>query len=124
MSDTDSTVPEDASDGEGSDQDGSEAQDADQDDSGNDQGSPDVTSSDEEADISDDEREQLEKERKERLDPDNRPKNAEVDNSGREWDGENFKYAAGEEPGASERTSAIIGADRPDGVENDKDDER
>ena len=104
--------------------DDSKSQDADQDDSGSDQGSPDVTSSDDEADISDEEREQLEKERKERLDPDNRPKNAEVDNSGREWDGENFKYAAGEEPGASERTSAIIGADRPDGVETDKDEDK
>ena len=104
--------------------DDTETNDADQDDSGSDQGSPDVTSSDDEAEISDEEREQLEKERQERLDPDNRPKNAEVDNSGREWDGENFKYAAGEEPGASERTSAIIGADRPDGVESDKDEDK
>jgi hypothetical protein len=58
-----------------------------------------------------------------RLNPDNRSTNAEVDNSGREWDAkkEDFKYAAGEEPGATDRTSAIIGADRPDGGESDKD---
>lgn len=86
---------------------------------------PDVTTSDMQTDISDKEREQLEEEREERLNPDNRPVNAEVDNSGREWDGEkeDFKYAAGKEPGATERTSAIIGADRPDGAESDADED-
>jgi hypothetical protein len=81
----------------------------------------DVTSSDGRAVLSDEEREQLETEREERLDPDNRPKNAEVDNSGREWDSEkeDFKYAAGEEPGAQARTSAIIGADRPNAIEDE-----
>lgn len=103
MSDTDSTDLNDASDSEGT--------------------NPDVTTGDAQADVSDEEREQLEKEREERLNPDNRPVNAEVDNSGREWDGEkeDFKYAAGEEPGATERTSAVIGADRPEGVESDVD---
>ena len=87
------------------------------------QGSPDVTTSDVESDISDEEREQLEKEREERLDPDNRPVNAVVDNTGREFNNESddFKYAAGEEPGAKEETTAVIGADRPDGVETDDD---
>ena len=76
-----------------------------------------VGSADEE--VSDEEREQLENERKERLDPDNRPVNAEVDNTGREFDAVegDFKYAAGEEPDAEERTTPIIGADRPEGVE-------
>lgn len=71
------------------------------------------------AEVSDDEREQLEKEREERLDPENRPVNAEVDNSAREFDAEkgDFTYAAGEEPGAVERTTPVIGADRPEGVE-------
>ena len=92
--------------------------------SDSDQGSPDVTTSDVEADISDEEREQLEKEREERLDPENRPVNAVVDNTGREFDNEteDFTYAAGEEPGAKEETTAVIGADRPDGVESDLDD--
>ncbi|HYI46776.1 MAG TPA: hypothetical protein VE174_15065 [Actinomycetota bacterium] len=84
---------------------------------------PDATPTDDAAGVPDEEREQLEKERAERLDPNNRPKNAEVDNSGREWDSEKeeFKYAAGEEPGAQERTSAIIGADWPKTVENERD---
>lgn len=93
--------------------------------SDSDQGSPDVTTSDVEADISDEAREQLEKEREERLDPENRPVNAVVDNTGREFDNEteDFTYAAGEEPGAKEETTAVIGADRPDGVESDLDDD-
>lgn len=93
--------------------------------SDSDQDSPDVTTSDVEADISDEDAEQLEKERQERLDPENRPVNAEVDNTGREFDNEteDFKYAAGEEPGAEERTTAVIGADRPDGVESDVDED-
>jgi hypothetical protein len=105
MSDTDSTDPNDASDSEGA--------------------NPDVTSSDVQADVSDEEREQLEKEREERLDPDNRPVNAEVDNSGREWDGEkeDFKYAAGEEPGAQERTTAVIGADGPEANKSGRDED-
>lgn len=105
MSDTDSTAPTDRSDSEGS--------------------NPDVTTSDAQADVSDKEREQLENEREERLNPDNRPVNAEVDNSGREWDGEkeDFTYAAGEEPGAEKRTTPVIGADRPEGVESDVDED-
>jgi hypothetical protein len=39
-----------------------------------------------EGDVSDDEREQIEKEREERLDPDNRPDNVEVDNTQRDFD--------------------------------------
>ena len=48
-----------------------------------------------------------------------------VDNTGREFDNEteDFTYAAGEEPGAKEETTAVIGADRPDGVESDLDDD-
>jgi hypothetical protein len=82
-----------------------------------------VGSADEE--VSDEEREQLEKERAERLDPENRPVNAEVDNTGREFDAEkgDFKYAAGEEPGAEERTTPVIGADRPEGVEVEEDED-
>ena len=86
---------------------------------------PDVTPSDEQVGVSDEERAQLETERAERLDPNNRPVNAEVDNSGREWDGEkeDFKYAAGEEPGAQERTSAVIGADRPKAIDSERDED-
>ena len=86
---------------------------------------PDVTTTDQEDGLSDEDREQLEKDREERLDPDNRPVNAEVDNTGREFDNEkeDFTYAAGEEPGAQERTTAVIGADRPEGVESDVDED-
>lgn len=102
MSDTDSTATDEASESEAD---------------------PGVTPSDQQAGVSDEERAQLEKERTERLDPTNRPKNAEVDNSGREWDSakEDFKYAAGEEPGAQERTTAVIGADRPEAIESKRD---
>ena len=101
-----------------------ESNDTDQEDtSGN--SNPDVTTSEQDDGLSDEEREQLEKERQERLDPENRPVNAEVDNTGREFDAEkeDFKYAAGEEPGAEERTTPVIGADRPEGVESDTDED-
>lgn len=77
-----------------------------------------------EEEVSEEEREQLEKEREERLDPENRPVNAEVDNTGRIFDAEKeeFEYAAGEEPDANERTTPVIGADRPEGVEVDDED--
>jgi hypothetical protein len=71
-------------------------------------------------DVSED-HDQLEQERQERLDPQNRPANAEVDNTGRQFDpvkGE-FTYAPGEEPDGEDHAQAIIGADRPDGVESD-----
>jgi hypothetical protein len=86
---------------------------------------PDVTTTDQDDGLSDEEREQLEKEREERLDPDNRPVNAVVDNTGREFDPEKeeFTYAAGEEPDANEETTAVIGADRPDGATSDIDDD-
>ena len=102
-----------------------EADDTDQNDSGSENTNPDVTSRDEKVDLPDDEREQLEKEREERLDPDNRPVNAIVDNTGREFDNEkeDFTYAAGEEPGAKEETTAVIGADRPEGAESDVDED-
>ncbi len=80
---------------------------------------------DPDSEISDEDREQLEKERQERLDPENRPVNAEVDNTGREFDPvkEEFTYAPGEEPGGDDKAQAVIGADRPEGVESDFDDE-
>ena len=43
---------------------------------------------------------QLEEERRERLDPENRPENAEVDNSGREFDAEKAMFT--DEPGYDE----------------------
>ena len=102
-----------------------EANDNDQDASDSGSTNPDVTSNDEQVELPDEEREQLEKEREERLDPDNRPVNAVVDNTGREFDNEkeDFTYAAGEEPGAKEETTAVIGADRPEGVESDLDED-
>jgi hypothetical protein len=80
-----------------------------------------LTTTNEKADISDEEREQLEKEREERLDPENRPVNAEVDNTGRKFDGEKgeFTYKPGEEPDGKDHAQAVIGADRPEGVESD-----
>jgi len=121
MSDTESNDPEQ----DDTSQD-TESGDTDQDDSG-DEGSsnPDVTTSDTDSGVSDEEAEQLEKERQERLDPDNRPTNAIVDNTGREFDGEkdDFTYAPGEEPDGKDRPQAVIGADRPEGVESDADDD-
>jgi hypothetical protein len=86
---------------------------------------PDTSTENDETGVSDEEAEQLEQERQERLDPENRPVNAEVDNTGREFDSEkeDFTYAAGEEPGAEERTTPVIGADRPEGVESDADED-
>lgn len=75
--------------------------------------------------LSDEEKDQLEKERQERLDPENRPVNAEVDNTGREFDAEKeeFTYKPGEEPDGKDRPQAVIGADRPEGVESDVEEE-
>jgi hypothetical protein len=42
--------------------------------------------------VSEAEREQIEQERKERLDPDNRPDNAEVDNTQRDFDTEHGEF--------------------------------
>jgi hypothetical protein len=42
--------------------------------------------------VSEDEREQIEQERSERLDPDNRPDNAEVDNTERDFDTEHGEF--------------------------------
>ena len=101
MSDTESTNPEEESTSKGSA----------------------LTTTHHEADISDEERDQLEQERQERLDPENRPVNAEVDNTGREFDVEknDFTYAPGEEPDDVDHPQAVIGADRPEGVESDAD---
>ena len=55
---------------------------------------------------------QLEKEREERLDPDNRPENALVDNTQREFDpDEGFQV-----PGEEVENGPEIGADRPEGA--------
>lgn len=80
-----------------------------------------LTTTHDQADIPDEERDQLEQERQERLDPENRPENAEVDNTGREFDVEknDFTYAPGEEPDDVDHPQAVIGADRPEGVEGD-----
>ena len=65
--------------------------------------------------VSEDEAKQLEEERKERLDPDNRPANALVDNTQREFDDEEgFKV-----PGEEVDNGPEIGADRPEGVSTD-----
>jgi hypothetical protein len=71
--------------------------------------------------LTDEELEQLEREREERLDPDNRPVNAEVDNTGRQFDVERgeFRYKPGEEPDGKDHAQAVIGADRPEGVKSD-----
>ncbi|MGA9101452.1 hypothetical protein [Aeromicrobium sp.] len=65
--------------------------------------------------ISDDEAEKVEEERKERLDPDHRPENALVDNTQREFDpDEGFKV-----PGEEVDNGPEIGADRPEGATTD-----
>lgn len=62
--------------------------------------------------VTEEEAEQLEKERQERLDPDNRPENALVDNTQREFDpDEGFQVPPEEVENGPE-----IGADRPEGV--------
>jgi hypothetical protein len=64
--------------------------------------------------LSDEDKDQLEQERKERLDPENRPENAEVDNTAREFDQETGEF---EKRGDEVENGPVIGADRPDGVE-------
>jgi hypothetical protein len=65
--------------------------------------------------VSEDEAKQLEEERKERLDPDNRPTNALVDNTQREFDDEEgFKI-----PGEEVDNGPELGADLPEGVTSD-----
>ena len=62
--------------------------------------------------VSEEEAEQLEKERQERLDPDNRPENALVDNTQREFDpDEGFQV-----PPDEVENGPQIGADRPEGA--------
>lgn len=66
--------------------------------------------------ISEDEAENVEEERKDRLDPDNRPENALVDNTKREFDpDEGFQV-----PGEDVDNGPEIGADRPDGASADE----
>lgn len=48
--------------------------------------------------VSDEEREQIEAERQHRLDPDNRPDNAEVDNTDREFDEVHGRFTDSEPP--------------------------
>ena len=67
--------------------------------------------------VTEEEAEQLEKERKERLDPDNRPENALVDNTEREFDPDKgFQVPPEEVDNGPE-----IGADRPEGATVDDD---
>jgi len=66
--------------------------------------------------ISDDEAEKLEQERRERLDPENRPANAEIDNTQRNFNPETEEF---EKSGEEVENGPVIGADRPDGVESD-----
>ena len=62
--------------------------------------------------VSKEEAEKLEKEREERLDPDNRPENALVDNTQREFDPDEGFQVAGEDV----ENGPEIGADRPEGA--------
>ena len=80
-----------------------------------------LTTTSEQPDLSEEEKQQLEEERQERLDPENRPVNAEVDNTGRKFDVEKgeFTYAPGNEPDDKDHAQAVIGGDRPEGVESD-----
>lgn len=64
--------------------------------------------------ISDEAAEQIERERAERLDPENRPTNAEVDNTQRKFDTESEEF---EIDGEDVDNGPVIGADRPEGVE-------
>ena len=63
--------------------------------------------------VSEEEAEQLENERQERLDPDNRPANALVDNTQRDFDAEEGGFKV---PGEEVDNGPEIGADRPEGV--------
>lgn len=72
----------------------------------------------EDNEVSDEEAEQLEKEREERLDPENRPTNAEIDNTQRGFDAETGEF---EKSGEDVENGPVIGADRPEGVEVDDD---
>jgi len=63
--------------------------------------------------ITEEEAEQLEKEREERLDPDNRPTNAIVDNTKRDFDDEEGGFQV---PAEDVENGPEIGADRPEGV--------
>lgn len=64
-------------------------------------------------DVTDEEAEQLEKEREERLDPENRPTNAIVDNTQRKFDVESGEYQVSAD---EVENGPQIGADRPEGV--------
>lgn len=66
--------------------------------------------------ISDDDAEKLEQERQERLDPENRPANAEIDNTQRNFNPETEEF---EKSGEEVENGPVIGADRPEGVGSD-----
>jgi hypothetical protein len=67
-------------------------------------------------DVTDEEAEQLEKEREERLDPENRPTNAIVDNTQRGFDASTGEF---EKSGDEVENGPVIGADAPEGAESD-----
>jgi hypothetical protein len=67
-------------------------------------------------DVTDEEAEQLKKEREERLDPENRPTNAIVDNTQRKFDVESGEYQVSAD---EVENGPVIGADRPEGAEVD-----
>ncbi|TXL62258.1 hypothetical protein [Aeromicrobium terrae] len=67
-------------------------------------------------DVTEEEAEQLRKEREERLDPENRPTNAIVDNTNRDFDATTGEFGV---PADQVENGPVIGADRPKGVEVD-----
>jgi hypothetical protein len=64
-------------------------------------------------DVTDEEADQLRQEREERLDPDNRPANAIVDNTQRGFDATTGEF---EKSGDEVENGPVIGADRPEGA--------
>ncbi len=79
----------------------------------------------EEDKVSDDDAEQIEQERQERLDPENRPINAEVDNTQREFDPEagEFQVPAEEVENGPQPLSEEDRAPETDGTETDGSDD-
>jgi hypothetical protein len=67
-------------------------------------------------DVTDEEAEQIEQEREERLDPENRPTNAEIDNTQRGFDAETGEF---EKSGEEVENGPVIGADAPEGAVSD-----
>lgn len=65
----------------------------------------------------DEENEQAEQDRKERLDPENRPVNAEVDNTQRGFDGETSEF---KKSGEEVENGPVPGGDLPDDIDLDE----